>query len=539
MLILKLLSALGLFLLGIWLMTEGLKLAGGKALEHLLNRWTSTKVRSLGSGVLITTLVQSSAAVIIATIGFINAGLMTFSQSLWVVFGSGLGSTFTGWLVTLFGFKLNIGVASALPLAIGAFLRLFAPYERGRFLGMALAGFGLMFMGIDVMKTTFAVHVQELNILALFEDNQYQITIGFFIGFIITILTQASSAAIAIILTATASNIVGFEVAGAAVIGANLGSTSTSVIAMLGATSSAKRLALAHVMFNGTSSLLGLLALPLLVSLYHYFSLGDNSFHIALALVMFHTTINVFGIIAMVPLEPYLRRFLSGLFEKDSIITHKKKHQFIDSNVAEIPDLALRALQLELKQLYQKVHQLSLFKIIYNPSNPLTEIDFSESTTEISHFIIQASQANLTREQSTQFTEGLAAVHYLQNSFHALEQIRQEADTAQRLDHQLLSAINPWLEKINVFAGELDNNEANSALSWDQLHEEYLHLKKHLLASAFGNQQRLGDIDNALLLISLVKRYIEQLMHSCALIDHLEVKPETEDEAIEDEAVTA
>src|SRR5690554_5235226 len=190
MLVLNFLSAIGLFLLGIWLMTEGLKLSGGKALEHLLRSWTSSKPRGLMAGLLITTLVQSSGAVIVASIGFINAGLMSFTSSMWVVFGSSLGSTFTGWLVTFFGFKLNIGVVSSIPIAVGAFLRLFAPYDRGRALGMALAGFGLLFMGVDLLKTTLAGNVPGLVLGLFLAGTTPVILMGFFFGLFLTCLTK-------------------------------------------------------------------------------------------------------------------------------------------------------------------------------------------------------------------------------------------------------------------------------------------------------------------------------------------------------------
>ena len=520
MLTFNFLSAIGLFLLGIWLMTEGLKLAGGKALEHLLKRWTSTKPRGLMAGLLITTLVQSSGAVIVASIGFINAGLISFASSMWVVFGSSLGSTFTGWLVTFFGFKLNIGFVSSVPIAVGAFLRLFAPYDRGRALGMALAGFGLLFMGVDLMKTTFGAHVAELDLATFLDGSSSVILIGFIIGLVLTMLTQASSAAIAIIMTATATDLAGFEIAAAAVIGANIGTTSTSLLAMLGATPGAKRLAMAHVAFNTFAGLIGFLLLPLLVSYEQSMQLDDQIFARAFLLVLFHTIFNVVCIICMIPLEPYLTRFLLSLFKSDKP-TDKHTLQHIDQNVASIPDLALRALQLELQELYKQVQQQSLLKIIYNPVNPLKLASLISTTDEISQFIINASQGNLTREQSTLFTDGLSTTHYLHNSFQTLNSIREQAPTTQRLDHQLLQTINPWLESVDIFTAKLsDDSEKNQQL-WAELHEEYLHSKKRILASAIGNHQRLGDIDDALYLLSLTKYYIEQLLHTIPALHRL------------------
>lgn len=525
MLIMNFLAAIGLFLLGIWLMTEGLKQAGGKALQKLLHKWTSSKPKSLGSGILITTLVQSSGAVIIASIGFINAGLMSFTQSVWVVFGSSLGSTFTGWLVTLFGFKLNIGAVSSLPLAIGAFLRLFAPYERGRFLGMALAGFGLMFMGIDVMKTTFGTHMQDSGLLDMLNSTNYTLVLGLLIGLVLTVLTQASSAAIAIILTATASNISGFEIAAAAVIGANIGSTSTSIIAMIGATSGAKRLAVMHVIFNACSGTIGILLLPVFVGMEQSFAWSGDAFTTALSLVMFHTFINIMGIIFMIPIEPKITRTLLKLFTKNKHNSSSKQH-YIDMNVAEIPDLALRALQLELKQLFQQLQQQSLLKVIYKPQNPLPSLVMDEVLSDINKFIIAASQANLTREQSALFTEGLSVSHHLHEAYKALSSIRELSADVQRLNFRLNGVITPWLENLDLFSEQIRQCEENCDEQWAELKGEYAQLKQLLLSTAIHHHQNLEEIDNALLLISLAKRYIEQLIPIVPLLADLEVSTE-------------
>ncbi|WP_373054666.1 Na/Pi symporter, partial [Thioalkalivibrio sp.] len=149
------LGGLGLFLLGMTLLTDGLKTAGGKALQHILGVWTRTRPRALASGMGVTALVQSSSAVTVATIGFANAGLLTLGQSVWVIFGSNVGTTMTGWLVALIGFNIRIEAFALPAIGIGALLYLFMKAARPRYLGLALAGFGLLFFGIDVLRETF------------------------------------------------------------------------------------------------------------------------------------------------------------------------------------------------------------------------------------------------------------------------------------------------------------------------------------------------------------------------------------------------
>ena len=131
----QLFGGLGLFLLGMWLLTEGLKLAGGGKLQHVLATWTVTKFRSFISGFTLTAIAQSSSAVTVAIIGFINAGLLDLSRSLWIIFGSNVGTTMTAWIVALIGFKFKIDAAALPAIGIGAILHLFGTDARAKSLG--------------------------------------------------------------------------------------------------------------------------------------------------------------------------------------------------------------------------------------------------------------------------------------------------------------------------------------------------------------------------------------------------------------------
>ena len=228
-------GGVGLFLLGMGLMTDGLRLAAGPALERILARSTQTRLRGLASGALVTVAVQSSSAVTVATIGFVNAGLLSLGQALWVLFGANVGTTMTGWLVALVGMKFKID-AFALPLiGIGMLLRLTGDGSRRGALGMALAGFGVLFLGIDLLKDTFS------GVAADFTLPQWDGIAGVFamvlIGILMTVLMQASAAALVIAFSAAQSGLVSLEAAAAVVIGANVGTTVTALLAAIGATS--------------------------------------------------------------------------------------------------------------------------------------------------------------------------------------------------------------------------------------------------------------------------------------------------------------
>ncbi|MEK9755050.1 MAG: Na/Pi symporter, partial [Rhodospirillaceae bacterium] len=160
------LGGIGLFLLGIRLMTEGLKIAAGPMLRDILARWASTRLRALFSGVLLTGIVQASSVVTIASIGFVNAGVLNLSRAMWVIFGSNIGTTVTAWIVALVGLDIKIE-AFALPvLGIGMSLSLSGSSSRRAAIGEALAGFGVFFLGLATLKATFAGVGTDIDLAA-------------------------------------------------------------------------------------------------------------------------------------------------------------------------------------------------------------------------------------------------------------------------------------------------------------------------------------------------------------------------------------
>jgi Na/Pi-cotransporter len=295
-------GGIGLFLLGMWLMTEGLKLAAGPALERILARSTGTRLRGLASGALVTAVVQSSSAVIVATIGFVNAGLLTLGQALWVLFGANVGTTMTGWLVAVAGLDFKIE-ALALPLiGVGMLLHLTGQHSRRGPIGMTVAGFGTLFLGIDVLRETFSGMGSEMG-LPNIDNRVLSVLAHVAAGMALTVLMQSSSAALAVALTAAQSGALPLTAAAAVVIGANLGTTVKALLAALGATANAKRAAMAHVVFNLLTGVVALLLLPwLLTGIVLLGAALDLDSAPAATLALFHTIFNVLGVALMWPL---------------------------------------------------------------------------------------------------------------------------------------------------------------------------------------------------------------------------------------------
>ncbi|MDX2424203.1 MAG: Na/Pi cotransporter family protein [Amphritea sp.] len=350
-----LIGGIGLFLLGMQLMTNGLKRAAGHSLRKALEAATRSRFRGLISGAAITALVQSSTAVTVATIGFVNAGLLNLGQSIAVIYGCNIGSTMTGWLVATIGFNFNIS-AFALPIiGIGMIMRLIGGEKRYAHLGTTLTGFGLFFVGLSFLKDTFSGLENSIPFEAI-SQTSYGLALFVLAGFILTVLIQSSGAAMAITLSLAASGAIPLATAGALVIGANLGTTSTAALSAIGATSNAKRIACAHVFFNLITGAAGLLLLISLSSIINGSNL-TRYFDLVILLALFHTLFNVAGVLIMWPLTNPMVAFLEKRFRRGD--EDLAKPRYLDNNILETPLLAIEAMTRELSRVSRMATSLA------------------------------------------------------------------------------------------------------------------------------------------------------------------------------------
>lgn len=341
-------GGLGLFLLGMTMMTNGLQLAAGPALEHILGAATRTRWHALGSGILITALVQSSSAVTVATIGFVNAGLMTLAPAVWVLFGANVGTTMTGWIVAFVGLTFKIETLAMPMIGLGVALRMSGGGSRRGPVGDALTGFGLLFVGISMLQQTFTGLAGEIGVPQ--GDGAPSVLTQVLVGALLTVLMQSSSASMAIALTAAQSGLLSPQSAAAVVIGANIGTTVTAVLAAVGATPNARRAASAHVLFNLLTGVVALLLLPWLIdalgALREALGLPADP---AAKLALFHTTFNLLGVVLMWPLAGLLTAWLLTRFRAREEDEAQPRH--LDDNVLAVPTLALDALEREVARI--------------------------------------------------------------------------------------------------------------------------------------------------------------------------------------------
>jgi phosphate:Na+ symporter len=346
----SLFGGVGVFLLGMTMMTDGLKLAAGPALERILAAATRTRWHALASGVLVTAVVQSSSAVTVAAIGFVNAGLLSLAPALWVLFGANVGTTMTSWIVALIGFKFSVE-ALALPLVgAGVALRLTGQGHRRGAIGTALAGFGLLFLGIALLQEGFAGLSSRVSLPP--GEGALAVLAQVAAGIVMTLLTQSSSASMVIAITAAQGGLLSTQGAAAVVIGANIGTTATAVMAAIGATPNARRAAAAHVAFNVITAVVALLLLPWLIdTLARMRQAMDLPPDPAVKLALFHTSFNVLGVVLMWPLAGWLTRRLQARFRRRE--EDEAQPRYLDDNVLAVPTLALDALEREMARVGQ------------------------------------------------------------------------------------------------------------------------------------------------------------------------------------------
>src|SRR5499427_980859 len=341
------LGGVGLFLLGMTVMTGGLKGLAGSALRTVLGKAAATPLHGSFWGAIVTLLVQSSSATTMTTIGLVSAGLLTFQQGLGLVFGANVGTTGTAWLVALIGVRVSL-TAAALPMIfVGALTKLLS---RGRIsgVGAALAGFGLVLFGLTTLQQGMGGLAERLHpadlpaVLAAPEARWWSGLFGMLvlvaIGLVMTALMQSSTAAVAVTLSAHYAGAVGLDQACALIIGQNIGTATSSALAAIGASTTAKRLAIAYVLFKLIAAIIALVLFPVVIPLLLR---ASNTVDGVTLLAGYHTAYNVVGVVVLLPLIDAFTRLVERMLpERGSPLT-----RCLDPSALATPIVAVEAVR--------------------------------------------------------------------------------------------------------------------------------------------------------------------------------------------------
>ena len=333
-------GGLGLFLLGIIILTDGLRSLAGDAMRSALMRFTHSPLSGAVTGIVTTAILRSSSATTVAAVGFVSAGLITFSESLGIIFGANIGTTITGWIVVLLGFKLQIVNVMMVFVFLGALLRLFAKGRLATF-GYALAGFSVVFVGIAMMQQGMGVFSEIITPELLPPDTFLGRLKLVALGIIFTTITQSSSAGVAVALSALFAGAINFEQAAALVIGMDVGTTVTAALATIGQSIEARRTGFSHVIYNILSGVGAIFFItPFIFITNNFFptAISDNA---EICLVAFHSSFNVIALIVILPFTHYFARLMIRLIPEREL-SHTK---ILDTILLQQPTLALTAVQ--------------------------------------------------------------------------------------------------------------------------------------------------------------------------------------------------
>ena len=369
--IIEILGSLAFFIYGMKLMSDGIQRAAGSALRNILRTMTKNRYLGVFTGFLITALLQSSSATTVMTVSFVNAGLLTLLESAGVMMGANIGTTITCWLISFLGFKVKLAHYSIPLFAIGVPM-LFTSKGKTRYWGQFIVGFAILFMGLSYLKGAvpdIKSNPEILDFLKGFTEWGFFSRLFFvFVGTIVTIVVQSSSAAMAITLTMCANGLLPFDVAAAMILGENIGTTITAELASLVGNVNAKRSARIHSMFNiiGVTWMVILMPvfLPMLSTfMQNTFGLADpftDATAMPLALSGFHTAFNLANVLMLLAFVPWLVKVATWSIKDKEEEDDDAKLKFI-STASLTPELATIELQKEASHYGEIVSRMSGF----------------------------------------------------------------------------------------------------------------------------------------------------------------------------------
>ncbi|MBT8415283.1 MAG: Na/Pi symporter [Boseongicola sp.] len=352
-------AGVAIFLFGMLMLEDGFRSFSGGFLERTLEKVTDSVPKSLGFGVITTTIMQSSSLVSIITISFLSAGLISLIAGVGIIFGANIGTTTGAWLVAGFGLKVNIS-AFALPMLAIAIVLVFQKNKYWRGAGLVLAGLGFLFLGIHHMKEGFEAFKDQFDLTRFALTGLVGLLVYTLVGTAATVVMQSSHATMTLIITALAAGQISYENALALAIGANIGTTITAIIGSLTANFQGRRLALAHLVFNVTTAGVALIFITPIRMAVDVISSGvgipDDDFTLKLA--VFHTIFNTLGVVIMLPFLKRLIGFLERRIAQPEEDLSKPK--YLSEAVDAFPQTSEYAMRREVKHLYDNAVELIL-----------------------------------------------------------------------------------------------------------------------------------------------------------------------------------
>ena len=426
---LKLIGSLGLFLYGMKIMSEGLQKVAGDRLRSILTAMTTNRVTGVLTGVLITALIQSSSATTVMVVSFVNAGLLTLAESISVIMGANIGTTVTAWIISIFGFKVDMA-AFALPLLAIALPLIFSGKSNRKSIGEFIFGFSFLFMGLSYLKANAPDPNANPEMLAFVQNYTdmgfFSILLFLFIGTILTMIVQASAATMAITLIMCANGWISLELGAALVLGENIGTTITANLAALTANTQAKRAALAHFVFNVFGVIWVLIIFHPFMQLVNwvvdtFFQTSNPEVAISYKLSAFHSIFNICNVCILIWGVKLIERTVCALIhpkEEDE----EPRLRFITGGMLSTAELSILQARKEIHLFAERTHRM--FGMVQDLLHTEKDDDFNKLFSriekyenisdnmelEIANYLNQVSEGRLSSESKLQIRAMLREV---------------------------------------------------------------------------------------------------------------------------------
>ena len=426
---LKLIGSLGLFLYGMKIMSEGLQKVAGDRLRSILTAMTTNRVTGVLTGVLITALIQSSSATTVMVVSFVNAGLLTLAESISVIMGANIGTTVTAWIISIFGFKVDMA-AFALPLLAIALPLIFSGKSNRKSVGEFIFGFSFLFMGLSYLKANAPDLNANPEMLAFVQNYTdmgfFSIILFLLIGTILTMIVQASAATMAITLIMCANGWISLELGAALVLGENIGTTITANLAALTANTQAKRAALAHFVFNVFGVIWVLIIFHPFMQLVNwvvdtFFQTSNPEVAISYKLSAFHSIFNICNVCILIWGVKLIERTVCALIhpkEEDE----EPRLRFITGGMLSTAELSILQARKEIHLFAERTHRM--FGMVQDLLHTEKDDDFNKLFSriekyenisdnmelEIANYLNQVSEGRLSSESKLQIRAMLREV---------------------------------------------------------------------------------------------------------------------------------
>ena len=426
---LKLIGSLGLFLYGMKIMSEGLQKVAGDRLRSILTAMTTNRVTGVLTGVLITALIQSSSATTVMVVSFVNAGLLTLAESISVIMGANIGTTVTAWIISIFGFKVDMS-AFALPLLAFALPLIFSNKSNRKSIGEFIFGFSFLFMGLSFLKNNAPDLNANPDMLAFVQNYTdmgfFSVLLFLFIGTILTMIVQASAATMAITLIMCANGWISLELGAALVLGENIGTTITANLTALTANSQAKRAALAHFVFNVFGVIWVLIIFHPFMEFVNwvvdtFFHPGNSEVAISYKLSAFHSIFNICNVCLLIWGVKLIERTVCAIIrpkEEDE----EPRLRFITGGMLSTAELSILQARKEIHLFAERTHRM--FGMVQDLLHTDKDDDFNKVFSrvekyenisdnmelEIANYLNQVSEGRLSSESKLQIRAMLREV---------------------------------------------------------------------------------------------------------------------------------